>query len=143
MDDARLVLTRAWLQKAFSDLETARQIGELSDGHLDAGIYHCQQAAEKTLKAFLVYQSQPFEKTHDLGKIIEQAARINSGFLEYEDAAEILTPYSIAYRYPDETGFFEPDRKEFDEALQHARTIYDFVLNVLPPEANPPLPSKN
>ena len=40
-------LCRAWLQKAHSDLHTAQQIGSLPDGHLDAGIYHCQQAAEK------------------------------------------------------------------------------------------------
>ena len=40
-------LARAWLLKAFSDLDTARQIGGLPDGHLDAGIYHCQQAALK------------------------------------------------------------------------------------------------
>ena len=45
-------LARAWLLKAFSDLDTARQIGGLTEGHLDAGIYHCQQAAEKALKGF-------------------------------------------------------------------------------------------
>jgi len=68
-------LSRAWLLKAFSDLDTARQIGGLTDGHLDAGIYHCQQALEKTLKGFLVLHGKPFEKIHDLGKILEQAAR--------------------------------------------------------------------
>ncbi len=58
-------LSRAWLLKAFSDLDTARQIGGLPDGHLDAGIYHCQQAVEKTLKGFLVLHGKPFEKIHD------------------------------------------------------------------------------
>ena len=28
-----------------------------------------------------------------------------------------------------------PSRIEFDEALQHAQSIYDFVLNLLPAEA--------
>jgi len=30
-----------------------------------------------------------------------------------------------------------PSPEEFDEALQHAQTIYDFVLNLLPTEARP------
>lgn len=49
----------------------------------------------------------------------------------------MLTPYAAMYRYPDEQGFLEPSREEFDEALQHAQTIYDFVVTLLPPEARP------
>ena len=130
-------LSRAWLRKAFSDLDTARQIGGLPDGHLDAGIYHCQQAAEKTLKGFLVFHGKPFEKIHDLGKILEQAILVNAAFEKFADAADTLTPYSVAYRYPDEQGVLEPSREEFDEALQHASAIYDFVVNLLPMEARP------
>ena len=137
MDKQAVELSRAWLLKAHSDLHTAHQIGGLPDGHLDAGIYHCQQAAEKTLKGFLIFQGSPFEKVHDLGKIIEQAIRINPSFRQHEDAADALTPYSVAYRYPDEQGFLEPSREEFDEALRHAQAIYDFVLKLLPEETRP------
>ena len=137
MEKSAAELSRGWLLKAYSDLDTARQIGGLPDGHLDAGIYHCQQAAEKTLKGFLVFHGKPFEKVHDLGKIIEQAARVDPAFRQHEEAADLLTPYSVAYRYPNEQGFLEPSREEFDEALKHAQTIYDFVVNLLPPEAGP------
>ena len=130
-------LARAWLLKAFSDLDTARQIGGLPDGHLDAGIYHCQQAVEKMLKGFLVFHGKPFEKIHDLGKILEQAILVNAAFEKFADAADTLTPYSVAYRYPDEQGILEPSREEFDEALKHASAIYDFVVNLLPAEARP------
>lgn len=77
MDKPASPLARAWTTKALSDLETARQIGGLPEGHLDAGIYHCQQAAEKVLKAFLVFHDQSPDRIHDLGKIIEQAIRID------------------------------------------------------------------
>lgn len=130
-------LARAWLLKAYSDLDTARQIGGLADGHLDAGIYHCQQAAEKALKGFLVLHGKPFERIHDLGKILEQVVLVNAAFGQFADAADALTPYSVAYRYPDEQGTLEPSRDEFDEALQDAQTIYDFVLSLLPPGAQP------
>jgi HEPN domain-containing protein len=130
-------LTRAWLLKGFSDLDTARQIGGLPGGHLDAGIYHCQQAAEKVLKGFLIFHGRPFEKIHDLGKILELAILEEPTFQQLADAADGLTPYSVAYRYPDEQGIPEPTREEFEEALEHAQAIYDFVLRALPPEARP------
>lgn len=34
MDEAKRELVRAWLLKARNDLETARQISDLPDGHL-------------------------------------------------------------------------------------------------------------
>ncbi len=123
--------------KAYGDLHTAIQIGGLPDGHLDAGIYHCQQAAEKALKGYLVFRESPFEKIHDLGKIVERAIMLEPGFKDYEDAAELLTPYASAYRYPDEQGFVDPTREEFNEAITLAQSVYDFVLNLLPKEARP------
>ena len=78
-------LSRAWLLNAFSDWDTARQIGGLPDGHLDAGIYHCQQAAEKALKGFPVFHGKPFEKIHDLGKILEQAILVNPAVEEFAE----------------------------------------------------------
>ncbi len=130
-------LARIWLLKAHSDLHTAIQIGGLPDGHLDAGIYHCQQAAEKALKGFLVFRETAFEKVHDLEKIIEQAVALEPSFAQLKIAAESLTPYAFAYRYPNETAFLEPSREEFDEAVKQAQAVYDFVLNLLPMEARP------
>jgi HEPN domain-containing protein len=137
MADPAAELSRAWLLKAHSDLHTAIQIGGWPDGHLDAGIYHCQQAAEKALKGFLIFRGIAFEKTHDLRKLIKQVEALDSGFQQYRDAAEILTPYAAAYRYPGEFAFLEPSREEFDEAVQQARNIYNFVLKLLPKEARP------
>ena len=130
-------LARIWLLKAHSDLHTAIQIGGLPDGHLDVGIYHCQQAAEKALKGFLVARETSFEKIHDLEKIITQAIELEPSFAGLKIEAESLTPYAFVYRYPNETAFLEPSRMEFDEAVRQAQVIYDFVLNLLPQEAKP------
>ena len=51
--------------------------------------------------------------------------------------AAVLTPYVSAFRYPGGADEAMPSPEEFDEALQHAQTIYDFVLNLLPAEARP------
>ena len=137
MADPTTELTRVWLLKSHSDLHTAMQIGSLPDGHLDAGIYHCQQSVEKAIKGYLLFREVTFEKTHDLRKLIRQAEALDGQFQQFREAAAILTPYAVAYRYPDEAAFIEPSREEFEEALKQAKAIYDFVLSLLPKEARP------
>ena len=66
MDDTRRALLRSWLTKAASDLKSARVLGSADDAPLDTAIYHCQQTAEKAVKAFLVFKELSPEKTHDI-----------------------------------------------------------------------------
>ncbi|MEW5986439.1 MAG: HEPN domain-containing protein [Chloroflexota bacterium] len=64
--NAKLKLVRNWLVKAQHDLASAQKLAEGSDPYLDVAIYHRQQAAEKAIKGFLVFQDRPLAKTHDL-----------------------------------------------------------------------------
>ncbi len=137
MDNSQVRLTRERLTRALHDLQTARITASAADGPLDTAIYHCQQAAEKGLKDWLTSEDAAFEKTHDLRRLVRQAAEIRPEFAEFADAAEILTPYVSAFRYPGLTDEPMPSRAEFATALQHAQAIYDFVLNRLPVEARP------
>lgn len=102
MDEARQKLVRAWLIKARNDLDTARQVSSLPDGHLDTAIYHCQQTAEKAAKAFLVHCGVTPEKTHDVRKLTIQATAHEPRFNELVEKAAALTPYAWEFRYPDD-----------------------------------------
>lgn len=137
MADAKRELIRAWLTKSRNDLDTARQIGALPDGHLDAAIYHCQQAAEKALKGVLAFHDHELERTHDLRRLIQIASRYDAAFGKWMDAAIVLTPYATAYRYPGESAVLEPSRAEFEEALKLAADLTAFALSVLPAEVKP------
>jgi HEPN domain-containing protein len=137
MDDTRRELLRSWLTKAASDLRSARLLGSADDPPLDTAIYHCQQTAEKAVKAFLVSMEISPEKTHDIRKLTLQAAVHEPRFNEVMDMAVALTPYAWEFRYPDDLAETYPTREEFDEALQHAQAIYDFVMNLLPPGVRP------
>lgn len=137
MADNLALLTRDWLTKAKHDLQNARIVGATVDGPLDTAIYHCQQAAEKALKGWLAWRGLAVVKTHDLVRLLEDAADDQPDFAKFEEAADILTPYVSAFRYPGLTNDPMPSREEFDAALQHAQTIYDFVLSLLPPAAQP------
>jgi HEPN domain-containing protein len=107
MDEALAQLTGEWLTKALHDLQTARITAHAPGGPLDTAIYHCQQAAEKSLKGWLTANGIPFEKTHDLRRLVKQAAAVWPDFNPFTDAAEVLTPYVSAFRYPGLTS--EPD----------------------------------
>jgi len=78
-----------------------------------------------------------YEKTHDIEVLVDLAGDVDSRFSKLADAADALTPYATRFRYPNATFEVEPNPVEYNEALNHARTIYDFVLNLLPPEARP------
>lgn len=137
MDEAKSELVRDWLTRASHDLAAAEKLSNSDDQLLDTAIYHCHQAAEKALKGWLQWQDSPFPKTHDIEELISRASKLNPDFQPLAEAAETLTPYASAFRYPG--GWDEPmsSRSEFDVALRHAGAIFEFVLSVLPPEARP------
>ena len=137
MDESTKELVRDWLTRSNHDLRSASALASLEEPLLDTAIYHCQQTAEKCVKAWLQSKDDPFPKTHDIEDLVEQASGINPDFREFAQAASVLTPYVSAFRYPG--GFEEPmpTREEFDDALQHAQAIYDFVLSLLPTDARP------
>ncbi len=134
--EAKRTLVRTWLIKAQHDLATAHKLSSGPKPHLlDTAIYHCQQAAEKATKGFLVFHDQRFEKTHDIRLLVTLAELFEPKFSTWFDVAERLTPYATAFRYPDE--MLEPMREEFDQALESAEGFYQFVLSVLPEDVRP------
>jgi HEPN domain-containing protein len=135
MGDAKQELVQNWLSKARRDLDSAIRLASGSKPLLDTAIFHCQQSAEKALKGWLAYHDQRFEKTHDVRMLVTLAAAQKAEFTNWFDAAETLTPYATAYRYPGET--LEPTRSEFESALQMAQGFYQYIVSCLPPEVHP------
>ena len=137
MDEAVRDEVRGWLTKASRDLESARKLAAEPNPFLDTAIYHCQQTAEKPIKAWLTFHSLRFEKTHDVRALIAQAAERDAPFNDWLEVGQFLTPYAAAFRYPDEK--LMPDRAEFDEAFARAERFFSFVCSTLPAEVQPAL----
>lgn len=87
----------------------------------DTAAYHCQQAAEKSLKCFLTATGTPFPKTHDLTVLVALAAATDARARQWEEAAIVLTPYATLYRYPD--AFPEPGETDLGEAISLAEYL--------------------
>ncbi len=63
-------------------------------------IFHAQQAAEKYLKALLVYFSVEPKRTHDLRSLCNACASYDPAVLEFEEDCGDLNYLSEDIRYP-------------------------------------------
>ena len=122
-------IPQAWLAKAHRDLLSAKKLGSGESPIYDTALYHCQQSAEKAIKGYLVFRRIDFPRTHDLNHLVKLAIKADSQFTELFDAAELLTPMAVEYRYPDD--ITEPDESDFTEAFQSAQFAYNFVSEKL------------
>lgn len=134
-DDLRHELVRGWLIKAQHDLAAASKLAADPDPYLDTAIYHCQQAAEKSVKGFLAFHDQRVVRTHDVRYLVTLAMPFDESLSACLASAERVTPYATAFRYPDE--ILEPDREEFEQALAAAEEICNSVLSALPERVHP------
>ncbi len=98
MDEAKIHEIRQWFFKAQHDLRSARRLFSDDPPILDTAAYHCQQAAEKALKAFLTLHDIPFQKTHLLLPLVGHCIEVDPDFEELKEAAEALTPFATAFR---------------------------------------------
>lgn len=131
MADPKTDEIRQWMQKAHHDLITAAQVLELDPPLTDIAAYHCQQAAEKALKAYLVQQDTPFSKTHDLTELVATCAVSDPRFASLSEPAATLTPYAVVFRYP--TGQPDPPVTLACQAVEIAQYVVDFVEPLLAP----------
>src|SRR6266487_4389806 len=86
----KLRLVRQWLTKAHRDLGAAEQLSRTPEFR-ETAVYHCQQAAEKALKAFLVWVEIPPPRTHDLADLLLACASSEPTFSNLDAAARKLS----------------------------------------------------
>jgi len=63
--------------------------------------FHCQQAAEKLLKALLSELGIAFRRTHDLRELMDAAEDGGCEIPKELADLDMLTPYGTLYRYED------------------------------------------
>ena len=92
--------TAQWVLKAEEDIESARTLAALRKPKRDAACFHCQQAAEKYLKALLQELGAAVPRTHDLGDLIDLVLPHDPSLAQLRRSAISLTKYAVEYRYP-------------------------------------------
>ncbi len=93
-----------WLEKALSDLQSARILLTWG-GDPMAVAFHCQQAIEKALKGYLLFRQGRHYDGHNLTFLCRQAATCDDRFTRYLGESTALNNYYIETRYPTDLPF--------------------------------------
>lgn len=115
---------RRWLEYAADDLRTAEFLLQQPDFIPRHPCWLAQQAAEKALKALLIFLQIEYPLSHDLDQI---RLLIPEGWRVRYDPPDLsfLTEWAVEARYPGDW----PDATEMDaqEATDQARTVLEYV----------------
>lgn len=132
---------KEWLRFAQMDYDCALYLSTmpLYPKPYEIICYHCQQTAEKAVKAVIVSLGAQggMPKVHSISFLINQIKdqlKDKAGTTVEDslyDAADLLTPYGIVPRYPSEMEFND---RETEDALNNAKTILDWAKNILTEE---------
>ena len=95
-EQALLLLRKAAQDEALLDeVLTSDQVSDEIIG------FHCQQAAEKILKALLSDVGVRFRKTHAIGVLMAHLAQAGHALPDQFENLDVLTPFGTMYRYED------------------------------------------
>jgi len=125
MADEKLQEVQSWLQKADNDLRGAQVDLAAEPPLIEDALFHCQQAAEKAMKAFLTAHGTTFRKTHDLDELASACEQIDPSLKDVLNPARDLTVFAWEFRYPgsDEA----PPKTEARSSLLLAQTAVDAI----------------
>ncbi len=121
--------TTNWLEEANWDLGNANILFE--NDRFNTVVFHCQQAAEKAVKA-LLYHNKINGWGHSIHSLLEKYKNIkNENFDNIERLALSLDKHYITTRYPDALPNIAPhkayNKQEAEIAINQAKDIINFV----------------
>jgi HEPN domain-containing protein len=118
-------LARQWLAKARNDLLNADNNLKSEIVPYDTVCFHCQQAAEKLLKAYLVARGVQPPFTHDLLLLLQEILPYCADAETLRDDLASLMPYAVQVRYPDELSM--PTAQDACEARQSTQSVLEWL----------------
>ena len=117
---------RNWLFRANEDINVIRYLSKSEFELYQSTIcMHAQQAVEKFLKAFLVFNNVDFPRTHDVDFLLEKCKKIDPKDFNLDLGS--LAVYGVKLRYPDD--FYIPSKEETLKNIDIALCIKKIVEN--------------
>ena len=112
-----------WLQRAESNLRIAR--GGRGEGiFLEDLCFEAQQAAEKALKALLIYLSDDFPRVHAFTLLLERLEQYVAVPEAIREVVE-LSDFAVQMRYPGD--YYPVSEDEYERALELAERVLDWA----------------
>lgn len=117
-----------WLYHACLDIMSARILME-DERLAKTVVFHCQQAMEKGLKAFLLYKHRKLFDGHNLTWLCKQAALTDQSFTKWISKSAQLNRYYIETRYPADIPE-EIGMELTKEILEATEEMMEFVCDI-------------
>ncbi len=112
------------------DLDSAKILID-NNGSFRAIGFHCQQAAEKYLKAFLILNEIKFPFSHDLSKLYNLCVQIDSSLGIDINYLEDLTKFAVEIRYSKNP---QIDEEALYSGYNYLQTIRNTILSKITEE---------
>ncbi len=121
-------IAKEWIFKAEGDYRSAEiLLYQVEIPEIDTACFHCQQCAEKYMKAFLTEHNVDFPRNHDLVRLLALCLTIDEGFETIREYLRRLENYGVIIRYPGLTVPLEMAH----EALDNASSVREFIKKKL------------
>ena len=91
----RTSIVNEWLEFANKDISSAKYLLNMRPVPLEIICYHCEQAAEKALKGYLIKHDIEPPRTHDLRLLCKMCANIDNTFDDISKYCVNLTAYGV------------------------------------------------
>jgi HEPN domain-containing protein len=108
---------KKWIEQAERDFLAAKN--SFKSGDYSASTFWCQQIAEKSFKALIIFKGLGLPKIHDLLTLSRKLDAKNNII----DMAIMLNPFYTVNRYPDILLENDITKKDNEEALKYAEII--------------------
>jgi HEPN domain-containing protein len=116
--------TLEWFYFADADFDSALILNNAYRKHHAIICFHCQQAVEKYLKAFLCYNGVIPPKIHVLETLCALCSEFDSTFNNIARDCAYLSPFAVHARYPLE---MEITDLNIVKSLEIAQKVKDFM----------------
>jgi HEPN domain-containing protein len=113
-----------WMKKANEDLLVVKKLTEFEMVALSSVCFHCQQAVEKYLKAYLISNGKEIKKTHNIEFLLSECEDFDSEFAEIDP--KNLSDFGVEIRYPGD--LYSPSEKETNEYIEIAHHVKKKVI---------------
>ena len=116
-----------WMRLARDDMATVNLLMTEHRKRVEIILYHCQQTAEKSLKAYLVDSDEWIGNTHDLILLLGECIRINRSFhlKRMINHCAFLNRITPGVKYAALNISF--DTSHIPRAINSAKRVYDLV----------------
>jgi HEPN domain-containing protein len=114
-----------WMDKACEDLLVVEKLTEGNIIASNAACFHCQQAVEKFLKAFLIANGQDIIKTHNIEFLLSECKELDDAFSSIDP--KNLSDYGVDVRYPGD--MYVPDNEEVISSKAIALQVKNLVMS--------------